>query len=87
MAFSEGYQTIYNDDGSVTHISVEHQPYVEPMSTTATLLILGSGTVLAVVVAAAPFAFDWMSERRSNKKRLATRQKENQEIFARLKPA
>lgn len=85
MEYTEGYQTIVHEDGSQTHISVEHIPFVEPLPIGKQLLYSAAILVIGVGSAAVPFAAAAWSERRAQRNELKARQKKNKEVFDQLK--
>lgn len=87
MQYTEGHQTIFNEDGSRTHITVEHELPEEPLSTLSLILWTTGLTVVGLALGGAPIWLEVMAEKRAKMKRLADRQKSNREIFHQLKPS
>lgn len=83
--YTSGHQTILHDDGSFTHITVEHEPPAEPMSKAAAIFWIAGTTFAGIAVAGLPlFLFEW-EDRHSRKKVLAERQRLNKEVFLQAK--
>jgi hypothetical protein len=65
--YFEGTRTIVHDDGSSTHITYEHEPYVEPLTPKQTVALAGIVLGGLAVITSVPFISEWLEERRRTK--------------------
>jgi hypothetical protein len=62
--YFEGTRTIVHDDGSSTHITYEHEPYVEPLSPKQTVALGGVALGICALVVGFPVVQEWRENRR-----------------------
>ena len=84
--YATGHQSIFNEDGSVTHVSVEREFPEEPLSFKAQVLWTVGTLIVSSICLGAPVGLTMWADRREAKKALRDRQQQNIEIFNQLKP-
>lgn len=83
--YFEGTRIIEHEDGSVTHITYEHEPYTEPLTWKESAALLTGLFGFTGVVVAAPFLLEKVYDWTSNRSEIKQRQKKNRALFDTMK--
>lgn len=83
--YFNGTRTVIHDDGSITNVYYEHEPYSEPLTMKQNIAIFG-GTLLTVVgFTLLPVAVGAVAGRADRRRMLKDRQKTNKDLFNSMK--